>query len=60
MSEDKKYIVEFCINDLDYVCPVKAKTKQKAKYAAFLIWKREHEDAEFREFIYHANAIERT
>jgi len=47
----KKYVVYFCINDLDYIVTVSADTAKKAKYQAFLEWKKHNEDAEFKVFI---------
>jgi hypothetical protein len=55
----KKYVVYFCINDFDYHVTVLALTIKKAKYQAFLEWKKYNEDAKFKIFIRHSKAFEK-
>jgi hypothetical protein len=57
----KKYHVYFFVAQcptIPYTCGVRADTKAKAKYQAFLKWKEQDKDADFKEFIQTAKAIE--
>lgn len=61
MSEkkEKTYLIDFIVNDLDYSMEIKAETKAKAKYKAFLEFQKDRKGTKFSEFIRCARIAER-